>query len=110
MLAGLSFDSGVQRRGWDSNPRGACTPNGFQDRPVRPLRHPAGAHCDRRLGPDLGGRAVLQEHLGDAALQVLEEGEQGTVRDHRPVERVGVLEAALAAEAPRSPAATFITR
>jgi hypothetical protein len=31
------------RRGWDSNPRGACTPSGFQDRPVRPLRHPAAA-------------------------------------------------------------------
>ena len=25
-------------------------PNGFQDRPVRPLRHPAGAHCDRYAG------------------------------------------------------------
>jgi hypothetical protein len=36
-----------QRRGWDSNPRGACTPNGFQDRPVRPLRHPAETYCDR---------------------------------------------------------------
>ena len=27
------------RRGWDSNPRTACTVNGFRDRPVRPLRH-----------------------------------------------------------------------
>ena len=27
--------------GWDLNPRDACTPNGFQDRPVRPLLHPA---------------------------------------------------------------------
>ena len=27
------------RRGWDSNPRMACTINGFRDRPVRPLRH-----------------------------------------------------------------------
>src|SRR5204862_1806191 len=36
----MGFPHGL-RRGWDSNPRGACTPNGFQDRPVRPLRHPA---------------------------------------------------------------------
>ena len=28
------------RREWDSNPRGS-SPNGFQDRPVRPLRHPS---------------------------------------------------------------------
>ncbi len=27
------------RRGWDSNPRTACTVNGFRDRPDRPLRH-----------------------------------------------------------------------
>jgi site-specific DNA recombinase len=27
------------RRGWDSNPRYACTHNGFRDRPDRPLRH-----------------------------------------------------------------------
>ena len=27
------------RRGWDSNPRWACTHNGFRDRPDRPLRH-----------------------------------------------------------------------
>src|SRR5215210_5820689 len=30
-----------KRRGWDSNPRTTCAVNGFQDRPVRPLRHPA---------------------------------------------------------------------
>ena len=29
------------RRGWDSNPRYACTHNGFRDRPDRPLRHPS---------------------------------------------------------------------
>ncbi len=29
----------IWRRGWDSNPRTACTVNGFRDRPVRPLRH-----------------------------------------------------------------------
>src|SRR6266511_4459385 len=27
------------RRGWDSNPRYACTHNGFRDRPNRPLWH-----------------------------------------------------------------------
>lgn len=27
------------RRRWDSNPRGALTPNGFQDRRLRPLSH-----------------------------------------------------------------------
>ena len=30
---------GEWRRGWDSNPRYACTYNGFRDRPDRPLRH-----------------------------------------------------------------------
>ena len=30
-----------QRRGWDSNPRSPFGLNGFQDRTVRPLRHPA---------------------------------------------------------------------
>ena len=34
---GLAFE----RRGRDLNPGGACTPNGFRDRPVRPLRHPS---------------------------------------------------------------------
>jgi hypothetical protein len=33
---------GNQRRGWDLNPRDACAPSGFQDRPIRPLSHPAG--------------------------------------------------------------------
>ena len=27
--------------GWDSNPRGACTPAGFQDRCLQPLGHPS---------------------------------------------------------------------
>jgi hypothetical protein len=30
-----------KRRGWDSNPGTSCPVSGFQDRPVRPLRHPA---------------------------------------------------------------------
>src|SRR4051794_36495118 len=30
-----------ERRGWDSNPRSACTDYGFQDRPNRPLWHPS---------------------------------------------------------------------
>jgi hypothetical protein len=29
----------IWRRGWDSNPRYACTHNGFRDRPDRPLWH-----------------------------------------------------------------------
>src|SRR5581483_8516486 len=42
--------SSAKRRGWDSNPRGACTPIGFQDRRLRPLGHPAG--CEPRYrGP-----------------------------------------------------------
>ncbi len=41
------------RRGWDSNPRYACTHNGFRDRPDRPLWHlsVARAYRDARLGP-----------------------------------------------------------
>ena len=75
----------IARRGWDSNPRGACTPNGFQDRPVRPLRHPAGAHCDRRLpGTDFARRAVPSENLGHGALEVLEDREDpGSDRGRR---------------------------
>jgi hypothetical protein len=34
---------GKWRRGWDSNPRYACTHNGFRDRPDRPLWHLSGA-------------------------------------------------------------------
>jgi hypothetical protein len=30
-----------ERRAWDSNPRGACTPSGFQDRRHRPLGEPS---------------------------------------------------------------------
>src|SRR5262245_10631979 len=33
------FYNVLWRRGWDSNPRYACTHNGFRDRPDRPLRH-----------------------------------------------------------------------
>src|SRR5262245_64179101 len=29
------------RKGWDSNPRGAYTPGGFQDRCLKPLGHPS---------------------------------------------------------------------
>ena len=36
------------RRGWDSNPRYACTHNGFRDRPDRPLWHLS-------RGPLIGG-------------------------------------------------------
>ena len=43
-----------RRRGWDSNPRNACTFNGFQDRPVRPLRHPAVAALYHSAGERRG--------------------------------------------------------
>ncbi len=34
------------RRGWDSNPRWACTHAGFQDRCLKPLGHPSGLAAD----------------------------------------------------------------
>src|SRR5437016_2246 len=34
-------EMGERRMGWDSNPRGACTPAGFQDRCLQPLGHPS---------------------------------------------------------------------
>jgi hypothetical protein len=46
---GNAFFGGKWRRGWDSNPRYACTHNGFRDRPDRPLWHLSGA-------PLIGGR------------------------------------------------------
>ena len=46
------------RKGWDSNPRGALAPGGFQDRCLKPLGHPSAeessiAYYDR-LGQHLG--------------------------------------------------------
>src|SRR6516165_3788491 len=35
------FDDFTWRKGWDSNPRGAYTPGGFQDRCLKPLGHPS---------------------------------------------------------------------
>ncbi len=46
------------RRGWDSNPRTACTVNGFRDRPVRPLRHLSETRAGQACGP-----AVHNPHL-----------------------------------------------
>ena len=44
-LYNLSYikDYGIEiwRRGWDSNPRNACTLAGFQDRCLQPLGHPS---------------------------------------------------------------------
>ncbi len=40
------------RRGRDSNPRGACTPNGFRDRHLQPLGHLSAAVFTRLSGPD----------------------------------------------------------
>ena len=37
--------------GWDSNPREACTPAGFQDRCLKPLGHPSGSE-HQRFGND----------------------------------------------------------
>jgi hypothetical protein len=44
-----SRQSQTERRGWDSNPRSACTDYGFQDRPNRPLWHPSGIGSVGRL-------------------------------------------------------------
>src|SRR6185437_4123337 len=41
----------VWRMGWDSNPREACTPAGFQDRCLKPLGHPSGSE-HQRFGND----------------------------------------------------------
>ena len=58
------------RKGWDSNPRWACTHGGFQDRCLKPLGHPsrqlrlARARCWRRCGgggaPDAVPGALIQ--------------------------------------------------
>ena len=37
------------RMGWDSNPRDALTPAGFQDRCLKPLGHPSVKWLDYRL-------------------------------------------------------------
>ncbi len=37
------------RRGWDSNPRGPCGPNSFQDCRIRPLCHLSASESDSRL-------------------------------------------------------------
>ena len=42
------------RMGWDSNPRDACTPAGFQDRSLQPLGHPSAER--RRVSTQAGGR------------------------------------------------------
>src|SRR5713101_5232096 len=47
------------RRGWDSNPRYACTHNGFRDRPDRPLWHLSRATLIRGRFPP-GNRRKLR--------------------------------------------------
>src|SRR5262245_45157937 len=37
------------RKGWDSNPRGAYTPGGFQDRCLKPIGHPSVATISMAL-------------------------------------------------------------
>jgi hypothetical protein len=57
------FEAGW-RRGWDSNPRYACTHNGFRDRPDRPLWHLSGA-------PLIGGRFCRgNSAVGEADLRL----------------------------------------
>jgi hypothetical protein len=57
---GRSDDIDVwRRREGDSNPRGACTPNGFQDRRIRPLCHPSSARKLPVGSADSAGRAGL---------------------------------------------------
>src|SRR4029450_2130550 len=52
--------TGGGRRGWDSNPRSACTDSGFQDRCDRPLCHPSaeGSRVRARSGCDGPGCAA----------------------------------------------------
>ena len=47
--------AGKWRRGWDSNPRYACTHNGFRDRPDRPLWHPSAGSNGASSPPVSGG-------------------------------------------------------
>ena len=37
----IDAPAGTWRKGWDSNPRWACTHGGFQDRCLKPLGHPS---------------------------------------------------------------------
>jgi hypothetical protein len=39
------------RKGWDSNPRGACAPAGFQDQCIRPLCHPSAGRLHKISRP-----------------------------------------------------------
>jgi site-specific DNA recombinase len=41
LLPGVRSSVLKWRMGWDSNPREACTPAGFQDRCLKPLGHPS---------------------------------------------------------------------
>jgi hypothetical protein len=47
--------NGLWRKGWDSNPRWACTHAGFQDRCLKPLGHPSGLD-DGHLADGEAGR------------------------------------------------------
>src|ERR1700745_2263560 len=69
------------RKGWDSNPRGACAPGGFQDRCLKPLGHPSSLatsttdalaladksrHC-RRIAVATDGRFSARTYLKQTA-------------------------------------------
>ncbi len=69
------------RRGWDSNPRYACTHNGFRDRPDRPLWHLSGRRViggGYRRGNTFGGREDCDEIARKGA---------GLAGDRGPAER-----------------------
>jgi hypothetical protein len=54
------------RKGWDSNPRWACTHAGFQDRCLKPLGHPSSV-CGAACAPGLGAVHSLKARAGSSA-------------------------------------------
>src|SRR5437899_2433411 len=68
------------RRGWDSNPRWACTHGGFQDRCLKPLGHLSAVGELSRATPSCARRAVNQAGLNrvfPSSLRCCEEGALG---------------------------------
>ena len=67
ILIGEFWTQDQWRRGWDSNPRYACTHNGFRDRPDRPLWHLSAAPLIRGRF-FRGNRGVLDRLFGQNGL------------------------------------------
>ncbi len=75
------------RRGWDLNPRSSCPDSGFQDRHVRPLRHPSGRlsakgfavlGCSDPIDPaHIGSERFRNDHRSIGLLVVLQDRHQG---------------------------------